>query len=185
VTLLLALWPRLLMLASSLVAACEGTPLSRIHGDFHLGQVLLVQGDAYIIDFEGEPSRPLSARREITSPWRDVAGLLCSLDYAADFARKIGPSDLGGQADEQKQCLLDRLSPDCQQAFLQAYRGVASGTQPAQEATLLNLFTLEKAAYQVCYEAANRPGWLLAAINGMLQIAQGLLLPSSRGTKHD
>jgi maltose alpha-D-glucosyltransferase/alpha-amylase len=184
-TLLLAMWPRLLSLIASLAQDCAGAPLSRIHGDFHLGQVLLVQGDAYIIDFEGEPSRALSARREITSPWRDVAGLLCSFDYAADFARKIGPGDLGGQAEEQKQRLLDRFAPDCQQAFLQAYRQLASDILPAREAALLSLFTLEKAAYQICYEAANRPGWLLASIQGMLQIAQGLLPPACRGSKHD
>ena len=182
---LLALWPRLLLLVASLAEDCEGSPLSRIHGDFHLGQVLLVQGDAYIIDFEGEPCRPLSARREITSPWRDVAGLLCSLDYAADFARKIGPGDLGGPADELKQHLLDRFSPECQQTFLQGYHRVVTDIRPEKEVTLLSLFTIEKAAYQICYEACNRPSWLLASIQGMLRIAQRLLPPSSLGTKHD
>src|SRR5262249_4140199 len=66
-----------------LARAGEGSLMTRIHGDFHLGPVLVSRGDAFIIDFEGEPARPMRERRIKSSPLRDVAGLLRSFDYAA------------------------------------------------------------------------------------------------------
>ena len=182
---LLSLQPHLLPLVKQLAEAGIGSSLTRVHGDFHLGQVLMAQGDVYIVDFEGEPNRPMEQRREKASPWRDVAGLLRSLDYAAAFADNAGPGDLGSLALERKHHLLERFSPVCQSAFLAGYREAqqAAGTQlpEATETALIGLFTLQKAAYEVCYEAANRPSWLAVPIHGMLLIAEQLLAKSTEG----
>src|SRR5690606_15712747 len=102
-------------------------------GDFHLGQVLVAQGDVYIVDFEGEPARTLEQRREKNSPMRDVAGLWRSFDYAAAVARKSGQEDLGENAEGRKRQILDAFVPQSQQAFLAAYRKAAYGVHlPAQ-----------------------------------------------------
>src|SRR6185437_3872261 len=152
----------------------QGMLKTRVHGDFHLGQVLVSSGDAYIIDFEGEPARPLDERRAKTSPLRDVAGLLRSFDYAVAVAsgRAQGPLHASpGQA-----TVLDRFAHDASEAFLTAYRaGHAESPQQwvseAMEPALLDLFLLEKAAYEICYEVANRPAWLGIPVYGLVRIA--------------
>ncbi|KAF3998198.1 maltose alpha-D-glucosyltransferase [Glaciimonas immobilis] len=186
---LLALRSRLVQLITRLAEAGIGTNLTRIHGDFHLGQVLMGQGDVYIVDFEGEPNRPMQQRREKASPWRDVAGLLRSLDYAAAFADNAGPGDLGAVAMERKRQFLGIFSPLCQSAFLDGYRSALQAADAqlpqATETALIGLFTLEKAAYEVCYEAANRPSWLPVPIHGMLLIAERLLDNITEVNAHD
>jgi maltokinase len=115
-------------------------PVTRIHGDYHLGQLLArTDGGFSVIDFEGEPARPLDERRRPSSPLRDVAGMLRSLDYAARTAeltaRVAAVSWLGEARD----------------AFLRAY---------GRGGPLVDAFELEKALYEVRYEANNRPDWL-------------------------
>ncbi len=148
-----------------LAAAGIGSLMTRVHGDFHLGQVLVAGDDVYIIDFEGEPSKPLEVRRSKASPMRDVAGLLRSLHYAGatsgvlqvDFFRQMSAS------------------------FLSAYRGVERSATPrwlkddAQETALLDLFLLEKSAYEICYEAANRPTWVEIPLRGLTEIMARVL----------
>ncbi len=162
-----------------LAAAGVGAPRTRIHGDFHLGQVLVAHGDVYIVDFEGEPVKPLAQRRAKSSPMRDVAGLLRSFDYAAAFAGKAGPGDLSEAAELRKQQIIKDFVPTSQRNFLQAYQQAAYGgaRSPAEEAerALLQMFVLEKAAYEVCYEAANRPDWIPVPVNGMAKVAEQVL----------
>ncbi|OWW19306.1 hypothetical protein AYR66_07125 [Noviherbaspirillum denitrificans] len=170
---------RLLDRLDALAAAGVGTLRMRIHGDFHLGQALVAHGDVYIVDFEGEPSKPLAARREKSSPLRDVAGLLRSFDYAAAFANTAGPADLDEAGELRKQEIIRKFAPTCQSAFLEAYREAAYADgfriAPEAEASLLQLFVLEKAGYEVCYEAANRPTWIPVPMNGLARIADELL----------
>jgi maltose alpha-D-glucosyltransferase / alpha-amylase len=156
-----------------LASAAEGALRTRIHGDFHLGQVLVGSGDVYIVDFEGEPARTLDQRREKNSPWRDVAGLLRSYDYAAYFSANSGPADLGDAALARREKILQRYVPESRDAFLQAYLSAAPDDVAAN--SLLDLFTLEKAAYEICYEAANRPAWLSVPLRGLAQVAERLL----------
>ena len=176
---LLGRYDRLLAQIDRLAQAGLGTLRTRIHGDFHLGQVLVAHRDVYIVDFEGEPAKPLEQRRGKASPMRDVAGLMRSFDYAAAFAGKAGPADLDEAAELRKQQIIRNFAPDCQAAFLEAYRQAAYGgplqVTPEAERALLQLFMLEKAGYEICYEAANRPTWIPVPMNGLAKIADELL----------
>jgi maltose alpha-D-glucosyltransferase/alpha-amylase len=152
---------------------------TRVHGDFHLGQVLVAQGDAYIIDFEGEPARTMDQRREKSSPLRDVAGLLRSFDYATATARE-GRGAASPQTAGRRLALLEQFRAEAGETFMQAYRDVAyAAARPwvseSGEAALLDLFLLEKAAYEVRYEVANRPAWLGIPVGGLFAIAERLL----------
>ena len=156
-----------------------GSLMTRVHGDFHLGQVLVVQGDAYIIDFEGEPARTMEQRRAKSCPMRDVAGLLRSFDYAAAAAApgRVAASE---QTSERRQGILQDFRERASAAFLTAYRAVLETAAPrwvapAAETALLDLFLLEKAAYEIRYEAANRPSWLGIPLRGLHTIAARLL----------
>jgi maltose alpha-D-glucosyltransferase / alpha-amylase len=155
----------------------EGTLMTRIHGDFHLGQVLVASADAYIIDFEGEPARPLAERRGKASPWRDVAGLLRSIDYAA--ATALDPKNVIASrvSPGRRQRLITRLREGAGKAFLGGYRE-ATGGVGKKDGRLLDFFLIEKAAYEVNYEAANRPTWLAIPVGGLARIASRLLAPA-------
>ena len=162
------------------LAADAGDALqTRVHGDFHLGQVLVAQADAYIIDFEGEPARTMEQRREKSSPMRDVAGLLRSFDYATASARE-GRAASSPQTAERRLALLDQFRAAASATFLDAYREVAAAAprqwaSGAGEQALLDLFLLEKAAYEIRYEAANRPTWLGIPVGGLFSIAERLV----------
>ncbi len=164
-----------------LAEAGRGTLMTRVHGDFHLGQVLVSGSDAFIIDFEGEPVKTLDERRAKASPLRDVAGLLRSLDYAAAAVSNI-EEDAGPQpVRERRAALLDTFRRESAEAFLRHYRAAASGTEPAAEVEigaapdpLLDLMLLEKAAYEIGYEVANRPKWLPIPLGGFKAIVDRL-----------
>ncbi|MFC3126248.1 maltose alpha-D-glucosyltransferase [Pseudoroseomonas globiformis] len=168
----------LLKAIDTLAKSADGVLKTRIHGDFHLGQVLVVQGDACIIDFEGEPAKTLDQRRAKSSPLRDVAGLLRSIDYAiATAAAQNGHST---ETSERRVALLASFRERATAEFLEAYRAVhAAASRPwapdAAEGALLDLFLLEKAAYEVCYEVANRPAWLHIPLQGLDELAARLL----------
>ena len=163
-----------------LAKAAVGTLKTRTHGDFHLGQLLVSSGDAYIIDFEGEPARPLAERRAKSSPLRDVAGLLRSFDYAvaAASSRAQGPA----QNAPHKAAVLDRFAANASDVFLAAYRAVHAESPvrwatETDEPALLDLFLIEKAAYEICYEVANRPGWIGIPLHGLARILGRIVAP--------
>ncbi|MNX58505.1 Maltokinase [compost metagenome] len=188
---------RLSARVDAMAQAETGSLCLRVHGDFHLGQVLVAQTDAYLIDFEGEPISSLQARRALASPYKDVAGMLRSFDYAA---ASIARSDLIGGAHmdanagaddtpaasvapaEQRDALLTRFRQQASDAFLQGYRsarGAELTPTSDQESTLLSLAQLEKAAYEVSYEAAHRPDWISIPLCALVELARNLLLSAA------
>jgi len=144
--------------------------MTRIHGDFHLGQVLVVSGDAYIIDFEGEPGRPLAERRARMSPMVDVAGLMRSLDYAVATTLDPRTPTSAPLAEATRAKFVKRLRDGAQQAFLDAYREGAAALPGLDNLELLAFFMLEKAAYELLYEASNRPAWLSIPLHGLQRL---------------
>jgi maltose alpha-D-glucosyltransferase/alpha-amylase len=173
----------LLNLTASFASAAEGTLMTRNHGDFHLGQILVAESDAFIIDFEGEPARDLSERRAKTNPLRDVAGLLRSLSYlaaSADLDREL----VSEVADERHDELVARFTAMAEPAFLNAYFEATAGSSelhiPEEERSrVLDLFLLEKAAYEIAYEVRSRPHWIPLPLAGFSAIASRLLETNS------
>lgn len=136
-------------------AAAAWPPLQRVHGDYHLGQVIHAPGRGWVLlDFEGEPLRPLAQRRLPDLAMRDIAGMLRSFDYAAASA--------GGTVAEA-------WADSVRREFLDGYAGAAG--DPRDHAALLAALELDKALYEAVYEARNRPDWLripLAAVERLL-----------------
>ncbi|MEZ2126894.1 MULTISPECIES: maltose alpha-D-glucosyltransferase [unclassified Sinorhizobium] len=169
----------LLDVAGRLAKAATGTLMIRNHGDFHLGQVLVAEGDAYIIDFEGEPARGLAERRAKANPLRDVAGLLRSFSYLAASAGI--DRELVSEVDDQRHReLVARFIDMAKPAVLQAYFDAIDGARELSSLAdsrgrILDLFLLEKAAYEIAYEARNRPTWLPLPLAGLSAIASNLL----------
>jgi len=156
-----------------LADAGVGSPMTRIHGDLHLGQILVSGEDAIFIDFEGEPARPLEERRGKASPLRDVAGVLRSFDYAAAMVgrnEQASPHVSGARRED----FLERFRADAAEAFLSAYRETVLAAGGALSLELLDMFLIEKAAYEIAYEAANRPAWLDVPLGGLFALAQRL-----------
>jgi maltokinase len=158
-------------------AAGGGTRyLQRIHGDYHLGQVLKGADGWVVIDFEGEPARSLEERRRLASPLQDVAGMLRSFDYAAFQPLVLGedPDTPGPTRDE-----LARFEGPAaawieanRKAFLDGYLGGAgeSGWLAGDHELLLRAFELDKAVYEVMYEARHRPPWLQIPLGGIRRL---------------
>ena len=149
-----------------------GTDRIRHHGDFHLGQVLRVDArNAFVIlDFEGEPLRPLAERRRKHSPLRDVAGMLRSLAYAAETTRA---------ADTARGARLQSWERAARGAFVQGYLDAArpAAFLPGDEQAFhraVAVFELEKAAYEVVYEADHRPDWIDIPLRGVIAAARTL-----------
>jgi maltose alpha-D-glucosyltransferase/alpha-amylase len=146
----------------------------RIHGDLHLGQVLVAGADAQIIDFEGEPTKTLALRRAKQSPARDLAGLVRSFDYAAAQA---GRNKQSGSAavDSHAEDLLRRFTTEAERAMLAGYEGGIGNALARPDPRLVDFFALEKAAYEIAYEAANRPDWLGVPLRGLVRLTDRLL----------
>ena len=125
----------------------------RVHGDYHLGQVLSASGGWVVLDFEGEPSVPLDRRRAFGPAQRDVAGMLRSFDYAARHQVLAQP------ASSSLSSAAARWASSCQQAFCDGYADV-SGADPRGTGPLLRALTYSKAVYEAVYEVRHRPDWL-------------------------
>jgi maltose alpha-D-glucosyltransferase/alpha-amylase len=146
----------------------------RIHGDYHLGQVLWAEGDFYILDFEGEPSKPIDVRRSKQSPLKDVAGMMRSFSYAAHaglFAYTTATPDLF----EHHLRWAEIWETWTTAGFLRGYFATVqhAGFIPqndAQRDALLGLFVLEKALYELNYELNNRPEWLRIPVLGVRRL---------------
>jgi trehalose synthase-fused probable maltokinase len=160
--------------APQLIARLEGpstapgrVPLIRVHGDYHLGQVLVPRGrgEPLVIDFEGEPARSLDERRHKLPAAKDVAGMCRSFDYLLRCAAAAG----GPAYREADRAVIEAR-------FLDSYTAIAVGkpwwpADPAVATDLVTMFALDKAIYELAYELRNRPDWVdvpLAALEGLL-----------------
>jgi maltose alpha-D-glucosyltransferase/alpha-amylase len=149
----------------------------RIHGDFHLGQVLFTGKDFVIIDFEGEPARSLGDRRVKRTPLRDVAGMIRSFHYAARTGLRRADESLAAHGSEAElEGWAEAWYLWTSARFLAAYFETAGGSRfiPAEgdeAAFLLDTFLLDKALYEVAYELENRPDWVATPLEGVLAIA--------------
>jgi maltose alpha-D-glucosyltransferase/alpha-amylase len=152
-----------------------GATLTRIHGDLHLGQVLIANGEAYIIDFEGEPSKPTALRRAKNHRLRDVAGMIRSFDYAAAVVKRKSLASHAHVADPSRDAFLQTFVERATQCFLAGYHEAYPPEDAGAERDLLNLFLLEKAAYEIAYEASNRPTWIDVPLRGLAQLATQLI----------
>ncbi len=146
--------------------------LTRIHGDYHLGQVLYTDDDFYIIDFEGEPLLTIPERRRKRPPLKDVGGMVRSFHYAAQGQLLLNPERYGGRDLSQRAEVWYRTVSD---AYLDAYFDACGDASflPADDGdrrALLDLFILEKAVYEVAYELNSRPEWLPIPLKGVLSL---------------
>ncbi len=152
--------PKLKRMAKDAFGAPTGSELftpQRIHGDYHLGQVLVSAADFKILDFEGEPSRTLEYRRALRSPLVDVAGMLRSFQYAGATSGKSPAA--------------------CEKAFLEGYAQAANVDASATHVDLETLeraatpYILAKAVYEACYELEFRPGWFHIPARALIKLA--------------
>ncbi|MDH5641857.1 MAG: hypothetical protein OEY28_11240, partial [Nitrospira sp.] len=153
--------------------ARQGTVKIRHHGDYHLGQVLKTDAGFIVIDFEGEPIKPLAERRAKVCPLKDVAGMLRSFSYAAQTIVKRRPETVNAPA------VLDEWERAAREAFLDGYRSHAVPgqamfvpTQWADTVRVLRAYELDKALYELRYELRNRPEWAPIPLQGIRRLTR-------------
>jgi len=144
-------------------AAAPWPALQRIHGDLHLGQVLDVPGRAWVIvDFEGEPLRPMNERRRLDSPLRDVAGMLRSFDYVGGSLVVTGATGNSEAVDEWVE--------GSRAAYVRGYTD-ARGQDLSAEQAIVDAFEVDKALYETVYEVRNRPHWLPIPLTAIARLS--------------
>jgi maltose alpha-D-glucosyltransferase/alpha-amylase len=159
------------------LARLKGSAMAtRIHGDYHLGQVLFTGSDFVIIDFEGEPARPLAERRRKRSPLQDVAGMLRSFHYAA-YAPLLQEGNAEGSSHERPRRWAQYWQKWVSATFLRTYLEVSGDAifipKGREElALLLDVHLLDKAVYELGYELNNRPSWVRIPLDGISQLLQ-------------
>jgi maltose alpha-D-glucosyltransferase/alpha-amylase len=151
----------------------------RVHGDFHLGQVLYTGSDFHIIDFEGEPARSPAERRRLRSPLADVAGMMRSFHYAAFgvLSMQLPGASTRPEDRESLEPWARHFYQACSHAFLASYVATAEQAEflpstPEQLRTLVEIHLVEKALYELLYELNNRPGWAELPMRGLLELAE-------------
>jgi maltokinase len=137
----------------------------RTHGDYHLGQTMLSDRGWVILDFEGEPARPLPERRLKRSPLRDVAGMLRSFSYVVAGARLLRGVEVADDWEDRARSVFlegyfDRVEPSL----------LPPGEAPTRQ--LLSVFELEKAVYELRYELNNRPDWVAIPVAGIVRLLE-------------
>lgn len=148
--------------------------VQRVHGDFHLGQTLRTTRGWKIVDFEGEPAKPLAERTLPDSPWRDVAGMLRSLDYAAHAVEadvevdEEGRKQIAYRAAEWAQ----RNCAEFLDGYVQTSGRTASGALSREQHLLLAAYQADKAVYETVYEARNRPSWITIPLGAIERLAE-------------
>ena len=145
--------------------AGAGGKAIRQHGDYHLGQVLWARGDWLVLDFEGEPARPLAERRDKSTPLRDVAGMLRSFAYAAETGRARGATSPANWERDARAAFLNGYTDAIDDALLPP--------EGAPREALLAACELEKALYELRYEQDNRPDWVHVPVTGILRLLDG------------
>ncbi len=168
--------PRLRAVYGALAEA-DGLDVQRVHGDLHLGQTLRTAHGWRIVDFEGEPGRPFAERALPDSPWRDVAGMLRSFDYATGVVEmsqvSVSEQERSVRADQARQ-----WSERARRSFLDAYVAARDGSPSASadgdrsiRFTLLDAYVADKAVYEAVYEKRNRPAWTSIPLSALAEIA--------------
>jgi maltokinase len=158
----------------ALLELTEPVLAQRVHGDYHLGQTLRTSRGWRIVDFEGEPAKPLATRTRPDSRWRDVAGMLRSFDYAS----RVVEADIEDPSPQIAYRAYEWTERN-RAAFLAGYLGVAEGTSddaavllsPSQ-LTLLRAYEADKAVYETVYEARNRPSWIGIPLNSIARLTK-------------
>ena len=147
-------------------ANLEGVRIQQIHGDLHLGQTLRTVKGWKIVDFEGEPAKPLAERVQPDSPWRDVAGMLRSFDYAPQVVEHTY-ADAEPAGADQRAYRAAEWSRRNRTAFLDAYAG---RDLTPDESALLSAYVADKAVYETVYEARNRPTWVSIPLEAIARV---------------
>jgi maltose alpha-D-glucosyltransferase/alpha-amylase len=169
----LTLEPQITKRFSALAVVSTSAKRIRYHGDYHLGQLLYTGSDFMLIDFEGEPARPLSERRQKAMALRDVAGMLRSFQYAA----YSGTISTDPHSAEKLAACSAFWHREASKIFLDAYLAEAGAKRflpstPEQRTFFLEMFLLQKALYEVQYELNNRPTWVGIPLRGILSLIE-------------